>query len=120
MVGIDARGFIFGGAVAHRLGAGFVPMRKRGKLPWITESASYALEYGEAVLEVHKDAVLSGERVLLIDDLLATGGTSGAALALVARLGGTVVGTFFLIELSFLHGRRELHTVAPVEALVVF
>ena len=120
VVGIDARGFIFGGAVAHRLGAGFVPMRKRGKLPWITESARYALEYGEAVLEAHKDAVLPGERVLLIDDLLATGGTAGAALALVARLGGTVVGTFFLIELSFLGGRRELHTAAPVESLVVF
>ena len=106
--------------MALRLGAGFVPMRKRGKLPWITESVSYALEYGEAVLEVHKDAVQEGDRILLVDDLLATGGTSAAALALVARLGGTAVGTHFLIELSFLKGREVLHTTSPVEALIVF
>ena len=108
VVGIDARGFIFGGAVAIRLGAGFIPMRKRGKLPWTTEATSYALEYGEAVLEVHRDAILPGENVLLVDDLLATGGTSAAAIELVHRLGGTVVGTHFLVELSFLGGRAKL------------
>ena len=118
VVGIDARGFIFGGAVAVRLGAGFVPMRKRGKLPWITESASYALEYGEAVLEVHRDAVAPGESVLLVDDLLATGGTSAAALTLVDRLGGNVVGVHFLIELAFLEGRKMLACAAPVESLI--
>ena len=120
VVGIDARGFIFGGAVALRLGAGFVPMRKRGKLPWITESASYSLEYGEAVLEVHKDAVAPGECVLLVDDLLATGGTSAAALALVDRLGGRVVGVHFLIELAFLQGRRKLASAGPVESLIIY
>jgi adenine phosphoribosyltransferase len=108
VVGIDARGFIFGGAVALRLGAGFVPMRKRGKLPWITEAASYALEYGEAVLEVHRDAIAAGERVLLVDDLLATGGTAAAAVQLAGRLGATVVGAHFLIELAFLGGRERL------------
>ena len=108
VAGIDARGFIFGGAVAARIGAGFIPMRKRGKLPWITESASYALEYGEAVLECHRDAVLPGERILLVDDLLATGGTAAAAVELVHRLGGSIAGSHFLIELAFLEGRRKL------------
>ena len=119
VVGIDARGFIFGGAVALCLGAGFVPMRKRGKLPWATESASYALEYGEAVLEVHKDAIAPGEKVLLVDDLLATGGTCAAALQLVHRLGGEIVGAHFLVELAFLEGRKNL-ACNGVEALVVY
>lgn len=119
VVGIDARGFIFGGAVALCLGAGFVPMRKRGKLPWATESAAYALEYGEAVLEVHKDAIVAGERVLLVDDLLATGGTSAAAVTLVQRLGGEVVGAHFLVELAFLEGRKNL-PANVVEALVTY
>lgn len=119
VVGIDARGFIFGGAVALCLGAGFVPMRKRGKLPWATESAAYALEYGEAVLEVHKDAIAPGERVLLVDDLLATGGTSAAAVELVRRLGGEVVGAHFLVELAFLGGRKNL-PAGVVESLVIY
>lgn len=119
VVGIDARGFIFGGAVAIRLGAGFIPMRKRGKLPWTTESTSYALEYGEAVLEVHRDAILPGENVLLVDDLLATGGTSAAAIELVHRLGGSVVGTHFLVELAFLGGRAKLPGTG-VEAILVY
>jgi adenine phosphoribosyltransferase len=117
VVGIDARGFIFGAAVALHIGAGFVPMRKRGKLPWMTESASYALEYGEAVLEVHRDAVLPGERVLLVDDLLATGGTAAAAVELIHRLGGVVAGAHFLIELGFLDGRLKLPGI-PVEAVL--
>ena len=119
VVGIDARGFIFGGAVALCLGAGFVPMRKRGKLPWATESASYSLEYGEAVLEVHKDAIIPGEKVLLVDDLLATGGTCAAALQLVHRLGGEIVGAHFLVELAFLEGRKNLNCQG-VESLVVY
>ena len=119
VVGIDARGFIFGAAMALHIGAGFVPMRKRGKLPWTVESAAYALEYGEAVLEVHKDAVLPGERVLLVDDLLATGGTAAAALELVHRLGGVIVGAHFLIELGFLEGRRKLPGV-PVDAVITY
>lgn len=119
VVGIDARGFIFGGAVALCLGAGFVPMRKRGKLPWATEAASYSLEYGEAVLEVHKDAIAAGEKVLLVDDLLATGGTSAAAVQLIHRLGGEIVGAHFLVELAFLDGRKNL-PANVVEALVVY
>lgn len=111
VVGIDARGFIFGGAVADRIGAGFVPMRKRGKLPWITESASYALEYGDAVLEVHRDAFDPGDRVLLVDDLLATGGTSAAAVELTRRLGAQVIACHFVVELSFLPGRKMLDGV---------
>jgi len=111
VVGIDARGFIFGGAVADRLGAGFVPMRKRGKLPWTTESASYALEYGEAVLEVHRDAFDPGDRVLLVDDLLATGGTSAAAVELTRRLGAEVIACHFVVELTFLPGRQVLQGV---------
>lgn len=117
VVGIDARGFIFGGAVADRLGKGFIPMRKRGKLPWETESMSYALEYGEAVLEVHRDAFTAGERILLVDDLLATGGTAGAAADLIGRLGGKLVGAHFLIELGFLDGRKKL-APHPVEAII--
>ena len=108
VVGIDARGFIFAAAVADRLGAGFVPVRKTGKLPWKTRRASYALEYGEATVELHEDAVQPGESILLVDDLLATGGTAAAAVKLLAELGANLVGISFLIELSFLHGRSKL------------
>ncbi|HET6408197.1 MAG TPA: adenine phosphoribosyltransferase [Chthoniobacteraceae bacterium] len=106
VVGIESRGFIFGTPLAAALGVGFVPVRKKGKLPWECEAISYALEYGEATVEIHRDAVESGERVVLIDDLLATGGTAAAAVALVQKLGGVVAEAQFLIELSFLGGRR--------------
>jgi len=108
VVGIDARGFIFAAVVAERLGAGFVPVRKKGKLPWKTRQTSYTLEYGEAVVEIHEDAILPGENVLLVDDLLATGGTAGAATRLLDELGAKLVGISFLIELGFLNGRSQL------------
>lgn len=108
VVGIEARGFIFASAVADRLGAGFVPVRKKGKLPWKTRQTSYTLEYGEAVVEIHEDAVRPGETVLLIDDLLATGGTAAAAVKLLEELGADLVGISFLIELAFLGGRSKL------------
>ncbi len=119
IVGIDARGFIFGAAVAHLLGAGFVPIRKKGKLPWATEIESYSLEYGEAEIEIHKDAVGPGEKILVVDDLLATGGTAAAALKLIDRIGGEVVSVSFLIELAFLDGRERLGD-APVQALLTY
>jgi adenine phosphoribosyltransferase len=105
---IDARGFIFGGALADRLNAGFAPIRKKGKLPWQTVGASYELEYGAAELEVHEDAFEKGDRVLLIDDLLATGGTAEASAGLIGTLGAELVELDFLIELTFLHGRDRL------------
>lgn len=108
VIGIDARGFIFGAAAAARLGAGFVPVRKKGKLPWATHEQSYDLEYGSATVAIHTDAVRAGERVLLIDDLLATGGTAAAAVALLRKLGAEIVGVHFLIELGFLNGRERL------------
>jgi adenine phosphoribosyltransferase len=108
VVGIEARGFILASPVAYHFGAGFVPVRKAGKLPWNVESEEYALEYGTAVLEAHQDAVRPGERVLIVDDVLATGGTARAAARLVERLGGQVVGIACLIELSFLNGRDNL------------
>ena len=108
VVGIDARGFIFAAAVADRLGVGFVPVRKKGKLPWKCIEASYALEYGEAVVEIHEDAVKPGERILLVDDLLATGGTAAAAVKLLVGLGAEIVAVSFLIELCFLNGRDKL------------
>lgn len=108
VVGIDARGFIFAAAVADRLGAGFVPVRKKGKLPWRCTEAAYALEYGEAVVEIHQDAVMPGEKILLVDDLLATGGTAAAAVSLLTGLGAEIVAVSFLIELSFLNGRHKL------------
>ncbi len=111
IVSVDARGFLFGAAVAYALGAGLVPVRKKGKLPWQTREASYALEYGEAVLEIHADAISPGERVVLIDDLLATGGTAAAAVGLVRGLGGCVVEAQFLVELGFLNGRKALEGV---------
>ncbi len=108
VVGIESRGFIFGAAVADRIGAGFTPVRKPGKLPSTTVRASYALEYGSDALEIHHDAVANGQRVLIVDDLLATGGTAQAATDLVKRLGGTVHALAFLIELVALNGRAKL------------
>jgi adenine phosphoribosyltransferase len=108
VVGIESRGFILGGAVADRIGAGFVPVRKVGKLPSATVRASYALEYGTDSLEMHTDAVERGQRVLIVDDLLATGGTARATLDLVKQVGGTVEGIAFLIELVALDGRKQL------------
>ena len=115
----EARGFIFGGALARELGAGFAPARKRGKLPSDTISAEYVLEYGVDVLELHADALVGGARVLVHDDLLATGGTSRAKIELIERLGGTVVGCAYVIELAFLGGRGSLSGY-DVHALVAY
>ena len=116
VVGIESRGFILGSAVADRLRTGFVPVRKLGKLPAATIQATYALEYGTDCLEMHRDAITKGQRVLIVDDLLATGGTAGAAVQLVKELGGVIAGVVFLIELVGLDGRSKLegetvHTV---------
>jgi adenine phosphoribosyltransferase len=108
VVGIEARGFIIASPVAYHFGAGFVPVRKEGKLPFETESAEYELEYGTATLQVHRDAIVPGERILIVDDVLATGGTARATAGLIERLGGKVIGMAFLIELEFLHGREKL------------
>ena len=108
VIGMEARGFIFAPALAYRLKAGFVPVRKPRKLPAETESVSYALEYGTDTLEIHKDAVGNGHRVLIADDLLATGGTAKAVIDLVEKLGGTVAGLAFVVELNFLNGRERL------------
>jgi adenine phosphoribosyltransferase len=108
VIGIDARGFLFGAAVAYNLGLGFVPVRKKGKLPYQTQSAAYTLEYGEAIVEMHVDALRPGERVVLIDDLLATGGTAAAAIRLIEKMGAQLLEAQFLIELDFLHGRKNL------------
>jgi len=108
VVGVESRGFIFGGALADRLGAGFVPVRKPGKLPAETVRETYALEYGTDALEIHRDAIAPGQRVLIVDDLLATGGTARAVVDLVKRLGGTVHAVAFLIELADLQGRARL------------
>lgn len=117
VVGIEARGFIFGAPIALALGAGFVPMRKAGKLPHTTVTESYALEYGSASLEVHADAFDRGDRVLVVDDVLATGGTARAAMALVGGAGGVVTGCAFLIELGFLGGRAALGTAHVTSVL---
>jgi len=108
VMGAEARGFIFGGALAYNLGAGFVPARKPGKLPWTTTSHSYALEYGTDSLEVHTDALVPGDVVLIVDDVLATGGTADAKAALVEKMGAQVAGFAFLLELDFLGGREKL------------
>ena len=119
VVGIDARGFIFAAAAATKLHAGFVPVRKKGKLPFQTIEQDYALEYGHATVAMHIDALKPGARVLLIDDLLATGGTSAAATALVQKLGGKILEASFLIELKFLAGREKLSGF-PVRSLVSY
>jgi len=108
VVGIEARGFILASPVAYHFGAGFVPIRKKGKLPWESVDEEYALEYGTATLELHTDGIKPGERVLIVDDVLATGGTARAAASLVEQIGGKVCGIACLIELDFLHGRDKL------------
>lgn len=118
VVGMESRGFIFGGALATALGAGFAPARKKGKLPYETVGVDYALEYGAAVLEMHVDAIREGDRVLICDDLLATGGTAAATVDLVRKLGGDVAGTAFVIELGFLGGRQRLDTA--VHSLITY
>jgi adenine phosphoribosyltransferase len=119
VVGIESRGFIFGGALAHQLSAGFVPVRKLGKLPAKTIEVEYELEYGRDALAIHEDAIHPGQRVLVVDDLLATGGTMAATLRLMDQLGGHVVGVAFMIELAFLHGRDKLKNY-PVHSLIVY
>jgi adenine phosphoribosyltransferase len=110
VAGVDARGFIFAAAIAQKLGVGLVPVRKKGKLPFKTKSITYDLEYGSATLEIHTDAFHKGAKVLLVDDLLATGGTISAAATLIEKLGGEIVGITLLVELGFLHGRDKLAT----------
>jgi|TARA_B110000196_G_C21113926_1_gene649389 adenine phosphoribosyltransferase len=119
VVGIDARGFIFGAAIANLLEVGFVPVRKAGKLPWMTESESYSLEYGESVVEIHKDAISPGEKVIIVDDLLATGGTAEATLKLVKKLGANVHSACFFIELKFLNGKEKLGGT-EIKSLLVY
>ena len=119
VVGIDARGFLFGSAVAYELGIGFVPLRKKGRLPYKTESASYTLEYGEAEMELHIDAITAGEKIVLIDDLLATGGTSASAVTLIKKVGGELIEAIFLIELEFLQGRKKL-APTPVRSFLAY
>ena len=111
VVGLEARGFILGGAIAHQLGTGFVPVRKKGKLPGNTISQDYNLEYGEAVVEIHDDAIEAGERILVVDDLLATGGTAEAGIKLIERLGGDIVGCSFIVDLPELGGRKKLQSM---------
>ncbi|MYM54838.1 adenine phosphoribosyltransferase [Thalassovita mangrovi] len=121
VVGLEARGFILGGAVAHQLGTGFVPIRKKGKLPHTTISQEYQLEYGEAIVEIHDDAIEAGETILLVDDLLATGGTAEAGIKLVERLGGQIVGCAFVVDLPELGGRKRLEGMGmDVHALCAF
>ena len=115
IVGLDARGFIFGGALAYKLGLGFVPVRKKGKLPSGTISQSYELEYGSAEFEIHSDSIARGESVIIVDDLLATGGTAGAAIRLVEQLGARVLKTLFVIELIGLGGRERLGVLGAPE-----
>jgi adenine phosphoribosyltransferase len=119
VVGIDARGFIFAAGAALKLGAGFVPVRKKGKLPYKTHEQSYDLEYGSNTIAIHTDAVKPGSRVLLVDDLLATGGTAAAAVGLLEKIGVTILEVSFFIELSFLKGREKLKGY-PVRSLVVY
>ena len=119
VVGIESRGFIFAGALAHQLSAGFVPVRKLGKLPAKTIEVEYELEYGRSALAIHEDAITRGQRVLIADDVLATGGTMAATIRLVEQLGGKVVGVAFLLELAFLKGRQKLGAY-PIDALIVY
>ncbi len=119
VVGMESRGFLFGAPLALRLGVPFVPVRKAGKLPWKTESASYSLEYGEATIEIHQDALKPGQKTLIVDDLLATGGTAAATIDLVERLGAVVCSCMFVIELAGLEGRARL-PAGKVEALITY
>lgn len=119
IVGIESRGFIFGSAMSYELGIPFVPARKPGKLPAETVQEEYTLEYGKDAIEIHRDAIRDGMRVLIVDDLLATGGTASATVRLVQKLGGNVVGVVFLIELVFLNGRKLLENV-PVHVLIQY
>ena len=121
VVGLEARGFILGGAIAHQLATGFVPIRKKGKLPGRTISQDYKLEYGEAIMEIHDDAIQAGENVLIVDDLLATGGTAEAGIKLLERLGANIVGCAFIIDLPELGGRKLLEDLGmEVHALCAF
>lgn len=121
VAGIEARGFILGGAVAHQLAAGFVPIRKKGKLPHTTVRVGYSLEYGLDEMEMHEDAISRGERILLVDDLLATGGTAEAAVKLLRKLGADILGACFVIDLPDLGGARKLQALdVPVRTLVTF
>ncbi len=121
VVGIEARGFIVGGAVAEKLGTGFMPVRKRGKLPWKTIEQEYTLEYGTDVIEIHEDAVSTGQKVLLVDDLIATGGTAGAAVKILQKAGADIVGAAFIIDLPDLGGRALLEKSGiPCHALMQF
>jgi len=121
VVGLEARGFILGGAIAHQLSLGFVPIRKKGKLPGKTIEQAYQLEYGEAVMEMHDDVIQPGEKILLVDDLLATGGTAEAGINLIERVGGQVVGCAFIIDLPELGGRAKLERLGMnVHALCTF
>jgi adenine phosphoribosyltransferase len=119
VVGMESRGFIFSAPIAYQLGAGFVPVRKLGKLPAETIEVEYALEYGTATLEIHRDAIREGQRVLIVDDLLATGGTVMGTIELVQRLGGQVAGLSFMVELSALRGREQLSAYA-INALLTY
>lgn len=119
IVGIDARGFIFASAAAIKLQTGFVPIRKKGKLPFLTHEASYDLEYGSNTVAIHIDAVKPGSKVMLVDDLLATGGTAGAAVALLQKIGANIVEAIFLIELGFLNGRAKLDGI-PVRSIIQY
>ena len=119
VVAVEARGFIFGGALAYKLGVGFVPVRKKGKLPYKTNSVTYHLEYGADTLEVHTDAIKKGMRVLIVDDLLATGGTVGAVVQMMNRLGAEIIGILFLIELIDLKGKEKLKGY-PLHSLIKF
>ncbi|MGE3708181.1 MAG: adenine phosphoribosyltransferase [Hyphomicrobiaceae bacterium] len=121
VAGIEARGFILGGAIADRLGCGFIPMRKRGKLPWKTIGQEYTLEYGVDAIEIHEDAIEKGQRVLIVDDLIATGGTAEAAAKLVRRTGGEIVGACFVIDLPDLGGTKRLEQLGlKVISLMAF
>lgn len=121
VVGLEARGFILGGAVAHQLSCGFTPVRKKGKLPAATIEEDYSLEYGTATVEIHDDAIAAGQTVLIVDDLLATGGTAEAGIKLIERLGGDIVGCAFVVDLPELGGRKRLEALGmDVHALVAF
>ncbi|MEM8538207.1 MAG: adenine phosphoribosyltransferase, partial [Pseudomonadota bacterium] len=121
VVGLEARGFILGGAIAHQLSLGFVPIRKKGKLPGKTIQQDYTLEYGQATMEVHDDALQAGEKVLLVDDLLATGGTAEAGIKLIERMGAEVIGCAFIIDLPDIGGRKKLEALGmDVHALCAF